>query len=45
MNSCIPLEKITYTLRNDYNTFIDIWQPYLAYLDTLLTSIMDSMED
>ena len=32
MNSCIPLEKITYNLRKRYQTFIKIWQPYLDYI-------------
>ena len=27
--SCIPLEKITYNLRNKYDTFRRIWSPYL----------------
>ena len=27
--SCIPLEKITYNLRNKYETFTRIWSPYL----------------
>lgn len=41
MNSCIPLEKITYNLRNEYNTFLKIWQPYLTYIDTLPTRLSD----
>ena len=34
MNSCIPLEKITYSLRKKYKLFLKIWQPYLEYMDT-----------
>ena len=37
MNSCIPLEKITYCLRKCYNTFLKIWQPYLDHIGTSLT--------
>lgn len=37
MNSCIPLEKITYCLRKRYNTFLKIWQPYLDHIGTSLT--------
>lgn len=36
MNSCIPLEKITYNLRKRYSTFIRIWQPYLDYVDNVM---------
>lgn len=43
MKSCAPLEKITYTLRNDYNTFTEMWQPYLAYMDTLPASMVDGL--
>jgi len=37
INSCIPLEKITYSLRKRYKLFLNIWQPYLEYMDTMLT--------
>ena len=40
MNSCVPLEKITYTLRKDYDTFIEMWQPYLECMDTLSASLL-----
>ena len=40
MNSCVPLEKITYKIRKDYDTFTEMWQPYLAYMDTLSTPMM-----
>lgn len=29
ISNCIPLEKITYNLRNKYDTFLNIWRPYL----------------
>lgn len=35
MNRCVPLEKITFSLRKRYNTFIEIWQPYLEYVDNV----------
>ena len=35
MNSCVPLEKITYSLRNVPDTFLKIWQPYLDYIETV----------
>lgn len=31
MNKCKPLEKITHSLRKQYNTFLKIWHPYLDY--------------
>lgn len=33
MNSCVPLEKVTYNLRRSNKTFLKIWQPYLDYID------------
>ncbi len=36
MNSCVPLEKITYTLRKSYKFFVKIWQPYLNCVGTTL---------
>ncbi len=36
MSSCIPLEKISYCLRKQYDTFLKIWQPYLDHVDTSL---------
>lgn len=36
MNRLMPLEKITYSLRKGYHTFIKIWQPYLDYLDNVI---------
>lgn len=29
---CVPLKKITYTLRNNYNTFVKIWQLYQSVI-------------
>ena len=43
INSCVPLEKMTYTLRKDYNTFTDMATPYLVYFDTLSASMMDGL--
>ena len=40
MNSCVPLEKITYTIRKDYDTFIEMWQPYLAHRDTSSANVV-----
>lgn len=37
MNSCIPLGKIIYCLRKRYNTFLNIWQPYLHHTCLSLT--------
>lgn len=31
MKTCIPLESITYALRNEYNILLKIWQLCLAY--------------
>lgn len=36
MNRCIPLEKITYSLRKSYKTFVKIWQPYLDYVGAVV---------
>lgn len=38
INSCIPLEKITYSLRKGYGTFLKIWQPYLEFIDASPTA-------
>ena len=35
VNSCIPLEKITYCLRNKLKTFYRIWQPFIDYMENL----------
>lgn len=35
VNSCIPLEKITYSLRNKTDRFNRIWQPFISYMENL----------
>lgn len=41
VNSCIPLEKITYCLRNKLKTFYRIWQPFIDYMENLLPHHID----
>lgn len=35
IGSCIPLEKMTYCLRNKSETFYRIWQLFIDYMDNL----------
>lgn len=35
VNNCIPLEKITYSLRNNIQLFYKIWQPFITYMENL----------
>ena len=41
VNSCIPLEKITYCLRNKLKTFYRIWQPFIDYMENLPPHLID----
>ena len=34
MMTCLPFEKITYVMRNRYDTFLKIWQPFIDYIET-----------
>lgn len=38
LNSCIPMEKITYSVKKQHHKFLKIWQPYLDYINKPLTS-------
>ena len=45
MNSCVPLEKITYILRSQtgFETFLKIWQPYLNHMETLSLPVSEML--
>lgn len=32
INAGIPLQKITYSVRKQYDTFLKVWQPYLDHM-------------
>lgn len=32
ISACIPLEKITHSVRKRYGTFLKVWQPYLDHM-------------
>ncbi len=35
INSCVPLEKISYWMQKRSKTFYKIWQPFLIYMENL----------
>ena len=35
VRSCIPMEKITYSIRNKTDCFSRIWQPFISYMENL----------
>lgn len=41
MNKCIPMEKISYALRNKCNYFVKIWQTVLYYMETRQLGLVD----
>ena len=41
VNRCIPLEKITYSVRNRMHIFHKIWQPFISYLEGLPSHMIE----
>lgn len=41
VKSCIPLERVTYSLRNKVDHFYKIWQPFLDYLEDLPSDLIE----
>lgn len=42
MMTCLPLEKITYVMRNKYDDFLKLWQPFIDYRETLPSTVVNS---
>lgn len=43
MTTCLPLEKITHVLKNSYDAFLKIWQPFIEYTETLPLPFVDPL--
>ncbi len=43
VNNCVPLEKLTYWLRNKSEVFHKIWQPLFRYMEDTSIDQMDSL--